>query len=78
MKTALLDCRESRYFFKGAYGENVALGESNAEIGLTSATTTLLLFCVFGCNYEGSAHLKLQVYERRHLAAFLTWRITPI
>ncbi len=34
------------FFFKGAYGQNVALGESNAEIGLTSATTTLLLFCV--------------------------------
>ena len=48
MKTALLDCRDSRYFFKGAYGQNVALGESNAEIGLTSATTTLHIFCVYG------------------------------
>ncbi len=35
-------------FYKGAYGQNVALGESNAEIGLTSATTTLCLFCVYG------------------------------
>ncbi len=34
-------------FFNGAYGQNVALGELNAEIGLTSATTTLLLFCVY-------------------------------
>ncbi len=47
MNTALLDCRESRYFYKGVYGQNVALGESNAEIGLTSATTTLHIFCVY-------------------------------
>ncbi len=43
---ALLVISKSEYFSKGAYGQNVALGESNAEIGLTSATTTLLLFCV--------------------------------
>ncbi len=50
---SLLDEGE-QIFFKGAYGQNVALAESNAKIGLASATTTLHIFCVYIATFNSS------------------------